>query len=272
MNMPTDPTQAPPWEPTSTLEEKLKNFLIPPTLYYRHRAQRELRKGESELALIPHLANRDQVSIDVGANKGVFTYWLERYSVHVYAYEPNPKIFKILKAATRLSTNVTVSPIALSDRSENTVLRVPRGAKGYSNQGASLNFEKVGDSYGEACVATRRLDDENIENIGFIKIDVEGHEFAVLDGAIRTIERERPVMLIEIEEAHNKIPIHDAVARVAALDYHALFLWHGILTDFTRFDPKIHHDRATNPNDYVFNFIFLPRDTPRHGAYENSRA
>lgn len=272
MNTPADPTQETSWKPSSTFEEKVKNFLIPPTLYYRHRALRELRKGESELALIPHLANRDRVSIDIGANKGVFTYWLERYSNHVYAYEPNPKIFEILKAATRLSTNVTVSPIALSDRSENAVLRVPRGAKGYSNQGASLNFEKVGDSYGEAHVATRRLDEECIENVGFIKIDVEGHEFAVLDGAQETIERERPVLLIEIEEAHNKIPIRDAIARVAALGYRALFLSHGVLTDFTRFDPKIHHDRATNPNDYVFNFIFLPKDTPRHGPHENNRS
>ena len=55
-------------------------------------------------------------------------------------------------------------------------------ASGYSNQGASLNYGKVGDDYGEVTIEARRLDDEALTDVGFIKIDVEGHELEVLRG------------------------------------------------------------------------------------------
>lgn len=250
------------WEPTSTFEEKLKNIFVPPSLYFKYRAHRERRRGEAELSLIPFLCDPNKVSIDIGANKGVYTYWLSQASAHVYAYEPNPKIFKILEAGSRGTSNVTVSPVALSDKTGNSVLRVPLGRKGYSNQGASLNYDKVGDSYGEASVELRPLDDEKIQNVGLIKIDVEGHEFEVLEGAKQTIAKYHPVLIIEIEQAHNRIPILESIDRVAAMGYRPMFLWKGVLTDFSAFDPARHHNPekpAEDRDDYIFNFIFLPK-------------
>ncbi len=169
------------WEPPSVLGERLKNALVPPALYYRFRAHRELRRGERELGLLPYVLDRRRNSVDVGANKGVYTYWLQRYSRHAYAYEPNPKMFRVLAASAH--GNVIASPLALSNANGHARLRVPRTAKGYSNQGASLDRQKVGSSHGEVEVETRRLDDEGLDDVGFIKIDVEGDEFAVLAGA-----------------------------------------------------------------------------------------
>ncbi|SNT36751.1 methyltransferase, FkbM family [Tropicimonas sediminicola] len=51
-------------------------------------------------------------------------------------------------------------------------------------------------------VETRRLDSFDIRDLGFIKIDVEGHELEVLQGGKETLARETPVLLIEIEERH----------------------------------------------------------------------
>ncbi len=169
------------WEPPSVLEERLKNALVPPALYYRFRAHRELGRGERELGLLPYVLDRRRNSVDVGANKGVYTYWLQRYSRHAYAYEANPKMFRVLAASAH--GNATASPLALSNANGRARLRVPRTAKGYSNQGASLDRQKVGPSHGEVEVETRRLDDERLDDIGFIKIDVESYEFAVLAGA-----------------------------------------------------------------------------------------
>ena len=183
----------PVWEPPSTFEERLANTLIPAPFYWRLRAWRERRRGEREIALLPILVDGRRVSIDVGANKGVYTYWLARYSRHVYAFEPNPKIFRILKASAARAPRVTLSPIALSDASGRAQLHVPRTESGYSNQRATLHEQSPGCAYGELEVETRRLDDEGIDEVGFIKIDVEGHEFAVLDGAAETIRRDRPV-------------------------------------------------------------------------------
>ncbi len=247
----------PEWEPPSKLEERLTRALVPARLYYAIRAHREWRRGERELKLLPHLLDRNKNSVDVGANKGVYTYWMQRYSRHVYAYEPNPKIFKILRAGAR--GNVTASPIALSNTAGRSVLRVPRTAKGYSNQGASLNHEKVGPSFGEVTVETRRLDDENLENVGFIKIDVEGHEFAVLEGARATIGRDRPTLLMEIEQAHNKMPIEESLARVTGLGYDGFALIGGALRSLAFFYPELHHRAAPRPEDYIFNFVFIAK-------------
>ena len=247
----------PGWEPPSSLGERLKHALVPPTLYYRMRAHRELRRGEAELRLLPSLLDPRRNSIDVGANKGVYTYWMQRHSRHVYAYEPNPKVFRILRAGAR--GNVTVSSAALSDGAGKRGLRIPKTASGYSNQGASLDYDKVGPAYGEVEVDVRRLDDEGLADIGFIKIDVEGHEFAVLEGGRALIARDRPTLLIEIEEAHNRRPIEDSLARVTALGYAGFALINGALRSLDFFDPDAHHRAAPDPADYVYNFLFLPK-------------
>ena len=248
-----------PWEPPASFEEKLRGLLIPPSLYYGLRARRELRRGEAELRILPFLVDPARQAVDAGANKGVYTYWLERLSCHVHAYEPNPKMFKVLSGG--VGSRATVHHAALSDQAGEFALRIPKTAKGrYSNQGASLNHTKVGDSYGEVMVQTRRLDGENFTDVGFIKIDVEGHEMAVLDGAKDTIRRCRPTLLIEMEQQHTKRPIEEDLKRVTDLGYRMLFLHRGVLNAAERFDAKVHHTDAASPQDYVFNFIFVPKE------------
>jgi FkbM family methyltransferase len=247
------------WEPPSSVEERLRGALIPPSLYYILRARRELRRGESELQILPFLIDPTRISVDAGANKGVYTYWLERLSRHVYAYEPNPKMFKTLKSGVGIKA--TVNFAALSDQAGEFALRIPKTAQGrYSNQGASLNHNKVGDNYGEVMVETRRLDDEGLQNIGFIKIDVEGHEMAVLDGALETIKRDRPTLLIEMEQNHTGRAIEDDLKRVTDLGYHMLFLHRGVLKSGDVFDGEAHHRNASSRQDYVFNFIFVAKE------------
>lgn len=249
----------PGWEPPSSLEERVRGALIPPSLYYVLRARRELRRGEAELRILPFLIDPTRKSVDAGANKGVYTYWMERLSRHVHAYEPNPKMFKTLKKGAGLKA--TVHFAALSDQAGEFALRIPKTTRGsYSNQGASLNYDKVGDNYGEVMIETRRLDDEELTNIGFIKIDVEGHEMAVLDGALETIKRDRPTLLIEMEENHTKRPIEDDLKRVTDLGYRMMFLHQGVLKSGDCFDGNAHHRTAPTAKDYVFNFIFVPKE------------
>jgi len=247
------------WEPPSSFEEQLRGVLIPPSIYYVLRARRELRSGEAELKILPFLIDPERIAIDAGANKGVYTYWLERLSQHVHAYEPNPKMLKTLKRGAGFKA--TIHFAALSDQAGEFALRIPKTSQGkYSNQGASLNHDKVGDSYGEVMVKTRRLDDEGLANIGFIKIDVEGHEMAVLDGALETIKRDRPTLLIEMEENHTKRPIENDLKKVTDLGYRMLFLHKGMLKSGAVFDGDTHHRTAPSPQDYVFNFIFVPTE------------
>ena len=51
-----------------------------------------------------------------------------------------------------------------------------------------------------------RLDNFQFNNkVGFIKIDVEGHEQKILEGAVKTLENNQPNLLIEIEKKHRKL-------------------------------------------------------------------
>ena len=96
------------------------------------------------------------------------------------------------------------------------------------------------------------------EGIGMDEGHVEGFEQTVLEGARITIARERPNLLIEIEEAHTNIPIGDAVRQVEALGYRCHYLRRGELAPYAQFDAETDHRNPRSGADYVFNFIFLP--------------
>lgn len=255
-----DPKSGPP----HSLKERVRNFFFPRSLIVRQRIMRELQRGERELHILPFIVDRTRASIDVGANIGVYTYLLSKYSTHVHAFEPNPKIYRYLTTWKR--GNVTTYDFALSDRSSQGVLRVPRTRGGYSNQRATLSEKCVvadAEEYGVMPIKTLKLDDLDLRNIGFIKIDVEGHEFEVLSGATETIAREKPVMLVEIEERYNGIRIEEGIERVEAMGYLGFALFQDMsLKKLDFFDPEKNHRKCIQDEDqseYIFNFIFMPR-------------
>jgi FkbM family methyltransferase len=248
------------WIPPSKLDERLKYQLVPPGLYIRYLVAKAYLKGEAELKLVPFLADPQRLSLDVGANKGVYSYVLRRHSRHVVAFEPNPKIRAVLSRWADMQ--VEVLPYALSEKSGRTELRIPRGLRGYSNQRGTLSLAHMHDDDGIVEVEARRLDELSFRDIGFIKIDVEGFERQVIEGARETLSRERPRLLIEIEEYHTRRPIEDDLAFVEGLGFRGYFLKnHSVLTPLSEFAPDAQHRGARERDraNYVFNFIFLPR-------------
>ncbi|HXZ67153.1 MAG TPA: FkbM family methyltransferase [Alphaproteobacteria bacterium] len=245
------------WQQPTSLEERLREIFVPAPLYIRYRLAKELKKGERELHLVPFLADPSRAAIDIGANKGVWTLYLARHSKHVYAFEPNPKIYRWLARYVRLP-NVTTSNIALSDTEGRAELRVPKKARGFSNQHASLSPDNVTANFAAVEVETKPLDAFDLGDIGFIKIDVEGHELAVLRGGRNTIERSKPTLIIEMEERHTKRRIEDLIAEVESLGYFALVMTHHGLKSAHLLDFDKEHRNAVGTKDYVNNFIFLP--------------
>jgi FkbM family methyltransferase len=251
------------WTPPETFEEKAKRLLVPPALYARYKYRKEVRRGEREIRLVSFLADPRRVAIDVGANKGVYTYALLKAGCEVHAFEPNPKLFAVLERWARGRAHL--HPQALSDRTGEAVLMVPRNDKGYSNQGASLAPERLGDqAFGAVTVPTIRLDEAGIDDVGFLKIDVEGFELQVLKGAQETLKRDRPTLILEMEERHTKRALPDLVAEVCAYGYRCMALRRGVLTEFGALD--LARDHVPGGPGYVFNFIFLPTGEPRGGA------
>lgn len=243
--------------PDLTLEERIKRTLVPARLELKRIVARELRKGEPGLKLVPVLVDPKRAALDIGANRGIWAHEMARIAPAVLAFEPNPKLFAFLNRAARKP--VLCRADALSDQSGEAELLVP-GEKGrYSNQGASLNPDKVGDSaHMRVTVKTATLDSLDPPPVGFMKIDVEGHERAVLEGARGVIARDRPAMIIEIEERHTGRDLGAELDFVESLGYRTLALVGARLTDRARFDVDRDHRALAGKPGYANNFVFLP--------------
>jgi len=245
------------WIPPKTLEEKVRDFIVPDWLRIRERAWREKRKGEKEIKIIPNLLVNCNRAIDIGANVGVWSYWLSKYAKQVESFEPNPKIFNALKNIK--IKNVNSYNIALSNKSGSVDLLIPKGSKGFSNQGASLSSIKVQGEHKSISIEAKCLDEYNFLDVDFIKIDVEGHEHEVIEGAQETIKKFKPTMVIEMEEKHNQIPIEDQISSVEKLGYKCCVLMNKKIIQIKEIDLNKFHRNPTNNDSYLFNFIFYPQ-------------
>ena len=146
--------------------------------------------GEPELRLLPALCDHHRLSVDVGANEGGYAWHMRRFSRGLYVFEPLPELAARLSSGFALDRRVHVQQVALSDKSGTAQLRVPGSKKGLNTGLATV--EPANNSLGEevSCfdVQLRTLDSYALRNVGFIKIDVEGHELAVLRGGRELIE------------------------------------------------------------------------------------
>ena len=218
---------------------------------------KEWIKGRNDIRALKYLINKEKNSIDVGAYKGVYTYFLAKYSNKVYAFEPNPKSFKILKKT--FNKNVKVFPYALSDKSGYDFLKIPKGRKGYSNQGGSIRNVKLDKNYGKIKVKTKKIDDLNLNNIGFIKIDAEGCEQKVLNGSKKLIKNFKPTLLIEIEERYTSESIEKSLNKILNLGYYGFALIGETLTPLKFFDGDKNHRLDYGPNYHANAFIFCAK-------------
>src|SRR4029077_5971305 len=146
-------------------------------------------------------------------------------------------------------------------RAGRTTLKVPVNAKGSAvTELASIAPKAVEGSGVAIDVETRRLDDFPISNCSFIKIDVEGHEEAVLDGAAALIAAQRPVLMVELVEAFNPGVVARLTERYAAMSYD-VFFWKSGLKPIAEFDAARDQDEALMPSrEYVANFFFIPAE------------
>ena len=245
------------WFPPTSFEEKIKHIIIPSKLYIRRLVLKEWIRGRKDIRILKYLINKEKNSIDVGAYKGVYTYFLAKYSKKVYAFEPNPKSYKILKKT--VNKKVEVLPYALSNKSSFDLLKIPKGRKGYSNQGGSIRNVKLDKNFGKLKVETKKIDDLKLKNIGFIKIDAEGVELKVLNGAKKLIQKYKPTLLIEIEERYISYPIEKSLSKILNLGYRGFALIGETLTPLRFFDGDKNHRLDYGPDYHANAFIFCAK-------------
>lgn len=229
----------------------LKSRLLPPGLYLaasaRLKKRRTLRKrwGETELELLPRIVPTDKLAVDVGAARGLYTYFLSRIAPRVVAFEPIPVLAAFLRRA--VAPNVTVIEKAVSDRAGTTDLHVPvvRGHPTY-NVG-SLDAEHNDGPCIRHSVEVTTLDEESLDEVGFIKIDIEGHELNALRGAEDTIRRDRPTILVEVLDPSDWES--SALAYLDGMGYE-IFVYE---------DRTLKHRSFSDPKKAGRNFVCFPK-------------
>ena len=217
------------------IEFFLKKMVLSETYLLKKRILRAINNNyEKELKVIEKFADKTKDAIDIGVYRGVYSFKLAQNFKTVHAFEPNTLLFPYLKKnLNKIIQNLQLYNLALSDTEGSTELNLPIRSKSlfkdnieelFKLGSATIHTANTFENFKSITVQKRRLDNLNLkENIGFIKIDVEGHEQNVIDGGLQTIKKNMPVMLIEIEERHSKKPITQTINNIIELGYDAYF-------------------------------------------------
>ena len=156
--------------------------------------------------VISNFVKEDKAVIDIGAHMGHYTLNMSHKAQRVYSFECSPKSFNYLCANIALQDmnySVTKYNVALSNKEGVANYYIRDKLDGGSNGISKFNLdEKNNTPYIE--VPTKTLDSFGLKNIGFIKIDVEGHEKEVLEGSLNTLkENDYPPFIFESWSPNN---------------------------------------------------------------------
>jgi FkbM family methyltransferase len=221
---------------------------------------------EPEMGLLPFLVDPSKISIDVGANRGAYTHLLLRLGGRVIAIDPNSFCIDMLKKL--YGGRATVLHCALSDAPGEVELRIPSSGPGEVDGVATIEAGNTLDGVPVVCQKVQKitLDSVTDDPVGFIKIDVEGHEAAVLRGARKIIENHHPIFQIEAENRHHPNAVAEVTEFLAGFGYHGFMLNCGRLQSIAHFDPAVDQkvpDDVAELNGgrylgrYINNFLFV---------------
>ena len=157
--------------------------------------------------------------LDIGANIGNHAIFFASYFTEVHAFEPGPSTFLLLSHNATLKPNVHCHNVGVSDSTREAYWSAPTHNIG---EGAISDNDFPGSERHRTTV--RLVDIDSLAaiqdlDIGLIKIDVEGHEAAVLDGARSTIKKNSPVIIFEQQAREIINGSSPTIDRLRALGY-----------------------------------------------------
>jgi FkbM family methyltransferase len=215
--------------------------------------------------------HRSGTVVDVGAHDGLLALPLARLTgARVLAFEPLPSAFARLSVACAGIGNIVLHREALGAAPGSLTLSVPvvdgvpheqwaSTVKSYDQHGSRVASLKVD-------VPVITLDSLELADLTAMKIDAEGAEYEVLQGAHATLRRCRPVLSLELEERHREGSTWAVPAFLDALDYVVCFELGGRWHPMAALDRPTMQQASADPSNfaasdpYVFNFFAWPRE------------
>ena len=135
-----------------------------------------------------HIKNRKDTAIDIGGHCGFWSFYLGGNFKKVYAFEP-VEIFRECFKKNIPHGNVELLPVALGNENGFVSMNVELENTGATHVSSNTNdLNKV---------ELKKLDDYELTDVDFIKIDVEGYENQVVLGAKETLLRNKPIIIVE---------------------------------------------------------------------------
>jgi len=226
--------------------------------------------AEAELKIIKSIIPPEKPFFDVGANYGIYSYIAKDIVdlKNIYCFEPITKPYTALQKNLR---GANLFNLALSNEVSIKTIKVPYINGDCYDTRATLEtgIENENETHSNKIeIQTSTLDTivekSNISSIGFIKIDVEGHEFNVIKGGLTSIRKFKPILQLEIEQRQNSQPIENIFKLVLDLGYSGHYI---NVSDLTLI-PIITFSKESNQkmsdfktHKFINNFLFFPTQT-----------
>jgi FkbM family methyltransferase len=182
---------------------KDKVYILP-----KNNANYYISNGLFEKGLIEwckQFCKKDQNMLDIGAHSGTYTISLADYCNKVYAFEPQQMTFYSLCGSVALSNirNVNCLNYGLGTREQ--VGKQTLNIVSLDGGGSTLHKDQNNVLFTEE-IEVRTIDSFNIDNINFIKMDVENNELQVLLASENTLKRSNyPKILFEMNQTNKDL-------------------------------------------------------------------
>lgn len=237
--------------------------------HFLHRAWRHrLRSDKLGIAFLRSRDLRGKTALDLGANRGVYSYWLHRQvgpEGQVIALEPQPELAEYLDDLRRCFGLSRLKIVNRAVSSTSGVLQLVRPADHWG--GASFHGEPSDNAdlldVGVVTLDELFRDEPPPTPVAFIKCDVEGHQAEAFRGAEGLLRGDRPDILVEVGDP-DATPC-DTFELLASFDYSG-YCMHDDgyipVSRYARVEPQLHRKAKLN-------FAFVPRE--RSGQMPISR-
>jgi len=192
--------------------QKAKNLLRPVFNFLHLDVTKNMKYDRAAISIMKKILKKDSVCIDIGCHKGEIMDQILQFSPtgKHFGFEPIPWMYDTLCNKYK-DKNVVIYPNAISNAENITTFKVVKNAPAYSGL-RNREYAIKNPDILEIQVTQVKLDNffKNLNKLDFIKIDVEGGELNVIEGASELIKKLKPTLLFEFgkgsSEYYNSTP------------------------------------------------------------------